>query len=96
LGHTLDDNVTAEHHLARYEWSRGSSPFNTALYATRSASGARVTAAYGHRFERTAGGVSSAPLEGYERVRVLVEEFGYSEEIVAALPADDPGPARQG
>ena len=32
----LDDDVTAEHYLARYEASRDLSPFNTGVYATRS------------------------------------------------------------
>ena len=78
----LDDNVTGEHYLARYEWSRGSSPFNTALYATRSYEDRRITLAFGQRFERRADGVSSSPLEGDERTRTLVEEFGYSEAII--------------
>jgi hypothetical protein len=86
----LADDVEAEHYLARYEWSRGQSPFNTALYSTRNAPASRVTLAFGQRFERHASGTTSEPLEGDERVRVLVEEFGYSEEIVAALPPHDP------
>jgi arylamine N-acetyltransferase len=86
----LDDNVTGEHYLARYEWSRGSSPFNRALYATRSFEDRRVTLAYGQRFERRAGGVTSRPLaDEDDRRQTLVEEFGYSEAIVAALPIDD-------
>ena len=92
----LDDNVTGEHYLARYEWSRGQSPFNTALYATRSFADRRVTLAFGQRFERRADGVSSTPLEGDEGTRTLVDEFGYSEAIVEALPPDDPVPAEQG
>ena len=43
----LDDDVSAEHYLARYEWSRGMSPFNTAVYATRNFDDARVTVALG-------------------------------------------------
>jgi N-hydroxyarylamine O-acetyltransferase len=85
----LDDDVTAEHYLERYEWSRGWSPFNTSVYATRNFDGARVTVAGGYRFERRAGGVTSAPL-GADRTRVLVDEFGYSEAFVAQIPADDP------
>ena len=86
----LDDNVTGEHYLARYEWSRGQSPFNTALYATRSFEHRRVTLAFGQRFERVAGGVTSRPIvDEDDRRQVLVEEFGYSEAIVAALPIDD-------
>jgi N-hydroxyarylamine O-acetyltransferase len=85
----LDDDVTEAHYLDRYEWSRGMSPFNAHVYATRNAEGARLTAAFGQRFERRAGGTTSAPL-GEDRTRILVEELGYSEEIVASLPADEP------
>ena len=85
----LDDDVDGRHYLDRYEWTRGRSPFNTAVYATRTAGDARVTVAFGRRFERRADGVSSVVL-GRDRDRVLVEEFGYSEAIVARLPADDP------
>jgi N-hydroxyarylamine O-acetyltransferase len=90
----LDDDVTSEHYLARYEASRDMSPFNTAVYANRNTDGARMTVANGQRFERRAGGITSAPL-GDDRGRVLVEEFGYSDAIVARLPADDPPAARQ-
>ena len=91
----LDDDVSAEHYLARYEWSRGMSPFNTAVYATCNRDGARVTVAFGQRFERRAdGSITSAPL-GEHRTQILVEEFGYSAAIVAQLPADDPPPARE-
>jgi N-hydroxyarylamine O-acetyltransferase len=91
----LDDDVTEEHYLARYEWSRGTSPFNTAVYATRNEPGRRrSTIAFGKRHDRTATGLSSQPLESDERTRVLVEEYGYSEEIIAALPPDDPAPVR--
>jgi hypothetical protein len=38
--------------------------------------------------------MTSKPLDDGERRRVLIEEFGYSEAIVAQLPADDPMPAR--
>jgi N-hydroxyarylamine O-acetyltransferase len=87
----LDDDVTGEHYLARYEWSRQMSPFNLSLHLTRNVDGARVTVAFDQRFRRTVEGVTSSPL-GTDRDRVLVEELGYSEEIVAALPADDPDP----
>lgn len=89
----LDDDVTADHYLVRYEASRDLSPFNTSVYATRSRPDVRVTVAFGQRFERTASGVTSRPL-GADRDRVLVEEFGYSESIVAQLPPDDPAPNR--
>jgi N-hydroxyarylamine O-acetyltransferase len=85
----LDDDVTAEHYLARYEVSRDLSPFNTGVYATRSGIDTRVTVAFGQRWERRADGITSTDL-GDDRDRVLVEEFGYSEAIVAQLPPDDP------
>jgi N-hydroxyarylamine O-acetyltransferase len=90
----LDDDVTGEHYLARYEWTRGWSPFNTAVYATRTDEDVRLTVAFGQRFERRESGVTSAPV-GDNRDRVLIEEFGYSEAIVARLPADDPPPDRE-
>lgn len=36
------------------------------------------------------GSSAGDPLTAEERRVVLVDEFGYSEEIVDALPADDP------
>jgi N-hydroxyarylamine O-acetyltransferase len=86
----LDDDVTAEHFLVRYEASRGMSPFNTRVYATRNTADARVTIGGMTRYERTAAGITSAELVDRDRDRVLVEEFGFSEEIVAQLPPDDP------
>jgi hypothetical protein len=74
----------------RYEASRGMSPFNTRVYATRNTADARVTIGGMTRYERTAAGITSAELS--DRDRVLVEEFGFSEEIVAQLPPDDPNP----
>jgi N-hydroxyarylamine O-acetyltransferase len=85
----LADDVTADHYLARYEASRDLSPFNTGVYATRSGPDVRVTVAFGQRWERTAAGITSTAV-GDDRDRVLVEEFGYSEAIVAQLPPDDP------
>jgi len=90
----LDDDVTADHYLARYEFSRGMSPFNTGLHATHNFESARVTIAFGRRFERTPDGTTSTKLEAGARDRVLIDEFGYSEAIVAQLPEDEPQPAR--
>ena len=87
----LDDDVTAEHYLARYEWSRGMSPFNLSLHATRNTHDSRVTIVFEQRFDRTADGVAARQL-GDDRDRVLIDELGYSEEIVAALPPDEPDP----
>jgi N-hydroxyarylamine O-acetyltransferase len=84
----LDDDVTIEHCLARYEASRKESPFNTALHTCTMRGGRGLAVAFGHRCEHDATGPRSAPL-GDDRTRVLVEEFGYSEEIVARMPPDE-------
>ena len=81
----------AQHYLDRYEWSRGMSPFNAGLHLTRNTEDARVTVAFGQRFERTVTGITAAPV-GDDRDRMLIEEFGYSESVVATLPPDDPSP----
>ena len=86
---------TAEHYLARYEASRGMSPFNTAAlrdaqHRRRARSASRSASAS----NAAPSGITSAPL-GDDRDRVLIEEFGYSEAIVARLPADDPAPDPQ-
>lgn len=88
----LDDDVSAVHYLDRYEWSRGNSPFNERLHATHNFDGARVTIAFEQRFERRPEGTTSRAIDRDERNRLLVEEFGMSETIVAQLPADDPAP----
>jgi N-hydroxyarylamine O-acetyltransferase len=85
----LDADATAEHYLVRYEASRDMSPFNTMLYATRNTDDARVTLVFDKRFERRPDDITSTPL-GADRARVMIEEFGYSEEIVDQLPPDDP------
>jgi N-hydroxyarylamine O-acetyltransferase len=88
----LDDDVSEAHYLARYEASREVSPFNTVVYTTRVTPEGKVTVAFGQRFEKTAAGTTTVPLDPETRTKVLVEEFGYSEEIVTALPPDDPPP----
>jgi N-hydroxyarylamine O-acetyltransferase len=84
----LDDDVAGEHYDTRYEASRGFGPFNAGLYATRNRAGAVFSVCLGQRCERDAAGFRSSEL-GAERNRILVEELGYSEEIVQRLPEDD-------
>jgi N-hydroxyarylamine O-acetyltransferase len=85
----LDDDVTVEHCQARYEWSRTMSPFNTTLHATTVRGGGTLTILRGELVARDASGATCAPL-GDDRTRVLVERFGYSEEIAERLPPDEP------
>ena len=42
----------------------------------------------------TNGLVEAQPIEGDERVRLLVEEVGISEEVARRVPADRPTPPR--
>jgi N-hydroxyarylamine O-acetyltransferase len=87
----LDDDVDGDHYSARYEWSRGWSPFNTSLFATTNRDDHVVSLAGAHRFVRDTDGVrDEGLLDGDARRQALVEEFGYSEEIADLLPADEP------
>jgi N-hydroxyarylamine O-acetyltransferase len=87
----LDPDVTQQHYLDRYEWSREFSPFNTFLSATVNTPTSRLSASAGARRERTAASVTNEPY-GDHRDELLIEAFGYSEEIVSQLPPDDPFP----
>ena len=88
----LDDDVTAEHYLARYEWSREHEPVQHGLHATHNFDGARV--------DRRVRSALRAPRRRHHvdsrsattATAVLIEEFGYSEAIVAQLPEDEPDP----
>lgn len=76
-----------QHHERTRRWS----PFNFALYARINTQVRIIGVASGHKI--TLGPDSQAISEamlGNERVRFLVEDLGIAEEIVAALPADEP------
>jgi N-hydroxyarylamine O-acetyltransferase len=83
----LADDVDEAHYLARYEASRAASPFNEYVCATRVTPTSKVMIAKDIRYERDADGLQQREL-GDDRVKILVEEFGYSEEIVTKLPPD--------
>ncbi|HEX5096526.1 MAG TPA: arylamine N-acetyltransferase [Acidimicrobiia bacterium] len=88
----LSADTTSEHYLARYEFSRGWSPFNLWVHAVRNTERGRLTLTNGTRYERRADGGDTRALDVGDRTKVLVEEFGYSEEIVARLPPDEAPP----
>ena len=89
----LADDVDGDHYSARYEWSRANSPFNGGLYATTNRADHVLSLAGGRRIVLdAAGATASEPLAAAARRALLVEEFGYSEAIVDALPDDDPIP----
>ncbi len=87
----LDPDVGGDHYSARYEWSREVSPFNTGVFATRNRSDDVLSVGMGRRIVLDGAGSNvSDPMTEPERRAVLIDEFGYSEEIVDALPADEP------
>lgn len=75
----------------RYEYSRTFSPFNAEVHARRNFADTVIVVALdsAFRISRPDGEADGEPFEGDSRRRdqVLLEEMGYSEEIVAALPA---------
>jgi len=86
----LDDKGTPARYAIRYEASRQLSPFNTHLSSTRATYERVLTFSFGMRMEQDVDGFRhSDRLDDDERRSVLVEEFGYSEEIVDALPPDE-------
>lgn len=82
-----------DHDFVRFrsEASRSSSFFNDALYVRKSVpSGVRAIGRGKLTEIDAAGTVTSHELEAGEEKRVLVEVFGFSEQIVDAIPADNP------
>ena len=74
-----------------HELTRTNSLFNSALYIRMNQPEEIATVAFGERV--TVGGdgqARKAPLPESDRVRVLIEEFGISEEMAAKIPPDEP------
>ena len=85
--------ATGDEFARFHEDTRGWSPFNYQAYLRRNRGAAVEGLAFGERVTLdAAGGVSRRPLDDAERRRVLVEELGIAEELVARLPADRPTP----
>jgi hypothetical protein len=87
----LADDVDGDHYSVRYEASRGRSPFNTAVCATTNRADHVVSLTGMRRVVLDADGRHVSELDADTRRRVLTDEFGYSPEIVEALPPDDQG-----
>src|SRR5262249_43690403 len=89
--------ATARDYVERYEKTRGWSPFNFELTARLNRGDRVVGAAFGKVVSLEAdGSVRQAPATAGDRVRVLIEEIGMSEEIVSQLPLDIPTPPPPG
>lgn len=90
----LEDDVPLSRYLERYEASRVTG-FSYRLTFAKGVGGGILSVNGSKRAVRAATGVivyGDVP----DRGRVLVEEGGLSEDIVARLPADDPEPERPG
>jgi N-hydroxyarylamine O-acetyltransferase len=85
--------VPAGHFVAAHEGTRAWSPFNYSLYARANRDERVIGAAFGQWIEFDAhGGVTQRALGSDERVRLLVEVLGISEEMATAVPPDVPMP----
>jgi N-hydroxyarylamine O-acetyltransferase len=85
--------VPAELFRERHEATRPWSPFNYQVYARSVRGGSMLSISFGERVEQTSDGrMLRTPLDDEGRRRVLIEEFGMSEEIVSMLPPDVPTP----
>ena len=85
--------ASAENFAAWYEATRSWSPFNYELCARINRGNAVIGTAFGHLVSLHGdGSVSREPIGHEERLRLLVESFGISEEIARRLPADIPTP----
>lgn len=81
----------------KHDGTRGWSPFNFEVSARRNCGDEVVGVGFGHAVKlRKDGGVDRVPISKEERNRVLVEQVGISEEIVAQLPEDVPTPRPPG
>jgi len=89
--------ATAEQFDRFHEQTRPWSPFNYELTVRANRGQNVVGAAFGHAVSILADGtVRSAPISHEERVRLLIEDIGISEEIVRLLPPDVPTPPPPG
>ena len=81
----------------RYDVTRGWSPFNYQLTARRNRQNKVLGASFGNAVTLHAdGSVEVMPIDDLERRRILIEEFGMSEEIVSRLPMDRATPPPPG
>jgi arylamine N-acetyltransferase len=86
----LEDDVPLERYLERYEVAREWSGFNRYLFARRNTHDGVAALVRSRRyFKDSTGTITEFPL-GSDRERFLIEEWGYSEEIVSRMPEDEP------
>lgn len=90
-------DLPAEEYLERHEQTRPWSPFNYEVTARRNRCDRVTGISFGKAITLSPdGSVKISETDHAERTRVLIEEVGLSEEIVAQLPADVPTPPPPG
>ncbi|MGH2713162.1 MAG: arylamine N-acetyltransferase [Thermoleophilaceae bacterium] len=87
----FEDDVGHERYLERYEASRADG-FSYAFVVRKNLGGGVVTVTRAVRYFKDARGAISASDVSGRLAEVLVDEIGFSDEIVAALPPDVPDP----
>ncbi len=87
----LEEGVPAERFAASYEATRSDhGPFNSMLVARRNLADGSVISIRGGTLNRLdASGMTTDPV-GSSREQLLVQDFGFSTEIVGRLPPYDP------
>lgn len=89
--------ATAEEYHRAYDSTRGWGPFNYEVTARLNRDDQVVGTSFGHAVTlKSDGSVDRRPISQAERVKILIEEIGMSEEIVAKLPEDVPTPPPPG
>jgi N-hydroxyarylamine O-acetyltransferase len=82
---------------SRHEQTRAWSPFNYQLASRLNRGDQVIGVAFGHTVILHGNGqVTRVPHSNAERTRLLIEDFGMAEEIVAKLPPDVPTPPPPG
>jgi len=88
----VDHDFFLEHYALSARRDRKRSPFNEALYVSKRFPDSIVVLWRGSRIDVAAdNSVTRAEITVAERDRILVEELGLSEAIVAAIPPDEAG-----
>ena len=77
--------------LARYEIANRVGFFNSTLLAMRRFPDSMITIGRGKKLVHTGTGIETIDITEAQRNAVLIEEFGFSPEIVARIPADTDG-----
>lgn len=79
--------------LKRYEIANRVGYFNTTLLAMRRFANSIITVGRGKKLVNTENGIETVEITTAQRKAVLIEEFGFSEEVVGMIPPDEVGGA---